>query len=184
MEEQTTKTVQQRLTEKAAELRRAQSEVSRIEDELAEAKKIVEGIEREMPEIMEEAEMASFSDLDGNTFTINEKVFVNLLAEDRQRFYQWCEQNNLGGLIKSTIEIPIAKGKVKLACQLMEVLSEGLNLGDEVVQFQSGRTSKIEPATLSKLARERLTNGEAWPTDMAKISIVKTVKVKEPKKKK
>lgn len=177
--------VRKQIIEKADELRRAESEVLRIEAELKDAKADVERVNHEMAEIMSDAELTKFAMEDGTEFSIKEQTFVNLKAEDRAAFYKWCEENGLGGVIKTTVEIPVAQGHLDEAQALVKLLGEGVQIGEDgaPVRFEAGRTSKIEPSTLRKLAADRVEAGEVWPEHLAKISIVKTVKIKEPKKK-
>ena len=169
---------------KADELLAAEAEVARLEADLDNAKKRADSIAREMPEIMEENEVAELTLTDGTKFVVKSSTFVNLTKDNRSAFYQWCEEHGLAGVIKTTISVPVGKGEIDKADQLIALLGEGVELTEDgVVKFEAGRESKIEPSTLRKLANDRLEAGEDWPQDLAPISIVEKVEIKRPKKK-
>lgn len=176
------KEVSNAVRDKAGELLAAQAEVARIEDDLKRAKERVETIAvHEMPEIMEDAGVEEFTTSDGVQFIRKESIFANLKAADRERFFAWCESNGCAGLIKSTVEIPFGRKELDVADALIGQLAKGVQVGDESRAFRAGRTSKIEPTTLRKWAKDRLEAGDPIPEDLVKVQIVPKVEVKTKK---
>lgn len=167
-------TIQEKINEKSKDLLRGYSEIARLEDELKKAKAFVEGIEKhELPELMEEAELKEFVDTDDRKFTLSESVFVNLTVSNRREFFDWCRKNGLAGIIKTKVEIPFGAGEDEKAQELArKIQADG---------FRTGIDVKIESSTLRATAKKRLESGDFWPEKLAPTTVVKSVKVKEPK---
>lgn len=175
MTEPSTETLQDRIMNKARELTRVKSEIARIEEELSTAKKYAESIENhDLPDLLEEAEMKEFVDLQGRKFSLKERVFVNLKAASRPAFFDWCRKNGLAGIIKTKVEVPFAAGQDEKADELMKAISE---LG-----HIAGKETKVESSTLRATAKKRLNSGDDWPEDIAPTTVMNVVEMKVPKK--
>lgn len=173
-------TLQERLKKMATEARYYQIKIDQLEGELLETEaKLQDILDHDMPELMDEAGISEFKDSNGTKYTIKESCFVSLRNDNKEPFYQWCIDNHLEAVIKTTINVPLGKDRLDDADNLIEKLKGGLCIDDSncVKTFDAGRTSKIESQTLRKLANDRLTAGESWPEELAPATIVRRVKI-------
>lgn len=170
-------TPHEKMIEKGKELVQVQRDIARLEDEIKAAKKReAEIADHEMPELMDEAEVKEFVTPAGRKVSIKEKIVVQLKEANRPAMFEWCRKNGLAGVVKNTIEVVMGQGRE--ANDNTDALAELA----EAAGVELHRKSKIEPSTLRRLARERHEAGEMWPEDIAPMTILRTVEIKEPKK--
>ena len=104
-------TAHEKMIEKAKEMVALEREIARLEDELKAAKTRHEVVStQEMPEIMDEADVAEFVTPGGKKFSIKEQVFVALKAADRPKMFAWCRENGLAGVVKTSVEVAMGQG--------------------------------------------------------------------------
>lgn len=104
----------QKIAELASELRELKSKKEVAEEDLKKINKRIEELQRwKLPELLDLAGLKS-TRVDGvGTVYLQGDVDVGLLAEDRERFYEWLSENGNGDLIKEYVHPGTLKSFVK-----------------------------------------------------------------------
>lgn len=164
---------------KAAERARDLEEAKQdIESQLSMINKQLQSIkEVEIPELMAEIGMESFSLSDGTTIKTKEFVRGSLPKDPikREKALSWLEANGGEGLIKNDVSMSFDKSEHNRALDIAQTLrDQGFD-----VAVQSG----VNHMTLAAFARERLANGEDLPLDDLGLYAGKRAEFKLGKKK-
>jgi hypothetical protein len=100
-------------------------------DELEASLKDVNGVirtlsEETLPRLMEDLEQDSFRVPNVGTVFLQQKVYANVKADDREKFHAWLRENGHGDIIKETVHPQTLTAFAK------EQLGEGKPLPDTV----------------------------------------------------
>ena len=144
------------LTKLAADQAEAEADVERLEIELEAAKSTLRDIaENQIPELMDDIGVDSITTATGVKVTVGEKVRCGELKDAKG--LDWLREHEQGGLIKSELAIPFAKGSDSAAVKLTAYLkSKGYSVEER---------SKVVWNTLAKAIREMMEEGEDVPLE-------------------
>ncbi len=155
----------------AQEQVRYEEEVTRLDDELKEAKKDLKGIQEfELPHAMEIAGVKKLS-IDGvGEVSYKEDLKCAITKDNALHAFKWLRDNNHGTIIKNEIIIRLGVGEEK-KLEAVHKVCEKLNLALE-------NKSSVHNATLKAFLKEKKEQGTDLPEDLFGIFEFKTAKVK------
>jgi hypothetical protein len=140
------------ISEAAAALIIAQSEVAQIEESLKAAKERVRNIEEgTLPEAMGALGMKDFTLANGDKISVREIVAAQISDANQPSAFAWLREHGKDSLIKRVIALSFGKGEDKIADALLEKLTEEFP-DTPVVNKES-----VHAATLKSFVTERLT---------------------------
>jgi len=152
------------------------AKVTKMEDELKDAKRILQRIEQEdLPELMREVGMASVTLEDGSVIEVKEEVECGISEERRPQAHRWLIDNGFGGLIKTEVVVAFGRGEQGAA----------ESFSAEVVQLTGQHPTVVErvhPATLKSFVKEQMAAGVTVPFDTFAIHPFSKAKLKPSKK--
>lgn len=158
----------------------AQNEVKRLEGLLEAAKEVANRLEREdLPELMREVGLTSFSLNDGSKVDLIDDVACAITQENHEEAIGWLDSNGFGGLIKTQMQVTFNREDRSAAIYLSEKLVDAAR--QEKVQIDPVISDKVHPATLKSFIKEELGKGTAVPFDLFSIHPYSKVKIKPGK---
>ena len=164
--------------EKLKELREQMDEESalirQLESELEEAQtrhKII--VEELIPEAMDSVGITRLETGDGKVIEVEDKIRASLNADRKEQGIEWLLANGFAGVVKHEVTVRFEKGEDEKADELCRLAEK-----DHVVT----QKKKVEPATLSALVREQLSNGHDVPDAYFNVYRQRVAKVKNVRK--
>lgn len=147
------------LSQLARDLNEAQLEAARIEEQLKAANaKVTDLAEKQIPDLMDQIGMRTFTTSDGFKVDVRETIRASVPAAKKEAAMQWLDDNGHSGLIKRSILVAFDRQQEKEARKLEAQLSK---------KFENVKTDlKVEPSTLRAFIGEQLEKGEAIPLDL------------------
>lgn len=161
------------LSNLAEQQRHHEDEVERLMHELKKAQNLLKDVaEGKIPELMDKVGMSKFSTRNGLNIAIKESIRASMGAGPaKERNLDWLEQNGHEVVIKMSVEVPFGKGEEDRATA--KALAEQLRKDGHPASF----ARKVEPSTLSSLARELLEEGRAFPEEQFNVFRQRTSKI-------
>ncbi len=158
------------LTNVAQALLEADAAVEAAEEVLKEKKAYARLLREEtIPCAMQEVEMQSFKLNTGQTLRTTMDVYSQTSKESLAEVYDWLEEHNFGGLIKTEVVIEYGKGELEQAVELMQKLSdEGL-----APALERG----VHAQTMKAFLREQISKGADIPLDLFGATPIFTTKI-------
>lgn len=151
--------------------------VAAIEDELKKAQEEYRRIEQEdIPELMRECEVESMTLAGGWTISIEPDFHCGISEDRRERAHAWLDQNDFGGIIKTTVGIPFARDERAAAIKFADNLRKKLKDHDVILG------ESVHYQTLKAFLRERMAAGDSIPTTLFGILHYTKAKLVAPKK--
>lgn len=93
-----------KLTEYAKNLRNLKTRKDKLEDELKAVNEQIKMVaEIDLPKAMEDADIESFKVENIGTVYLQNKLYVSVLADDREKLYGWLRDHGHGDLIKDWV---------------------------------------------------------------------------------
>lgn len=90
-----------KLTEYAKSLRKLKTQKDKLEDQLKAVNEQIKTIaEVDLPKAMEDADIESFKVEKVGTVFLQNKLYTSVLADDREKLYEWLKKEGHGDLIK------------------------------------------------------------------------------------
>lgn len=169
-----------RILAMAEQLVMAQDAVQRLNEALEVATETVRRLEQEdLPELMREVGLTSFSLIDGSKVELVEDLACRITEDNASRAIAWLDRNGFGGLIKTQMQVTFNRedraAALKLADQVLASAKK------ENVEVNPVITEKVHPATLKSFIKEELGKGTAVPYDLFSIHPYSKVKIKPGK---
>jgi len=153
---------QQGLTSVAAlarQIRDKEERIQSLEEKLKDEKKaLLKLTDEEMPAMLAEIGISSFSLDDGSTVEVKQTYGASILMDNRPAAYEWLRDNGYDDIIKNTV-----------LCQF------GRREDDQASAFaafaqQQGyvpeQKTEIHPQTLRAFVKERVEEGDAFPMEL------------------
>lgn len=154
-------------------LTEADRAVDAAEQELKQRKEFARILREEtLPGAMQELQLTNITLGSGEKIGIKQEVYLALSAERKEEAFNWLEQNNFGGLIKTVVSVQFGKGELEVAQHTAEELQEA-GLSPELKR-------DVHAQTLKAWAREQLSEGKSFPMDLFGARPVWTATVKKP----
>jgi hypothetical protein len=153
----------------------AEALVAGLELQLKEAKKGLAQIsETELPELMAELDIPSFTLGDGTTISVKEDVFGGITAANQQKAFNWLDEHNQSRLIKRHFIVEFGKDEDKWADKFER------DCAKRKLPLHLTRKKTVNPNTLKAFVREQLKEGVDFPMDLFGVYLKKIAKVKIP----
>ncbi len=165
-----------RLRELVRQLRQAEAEVQRAEQNLKAAQfREAELAERAIPELMESLDVDDIT-VDGVNYEVMDALRHSIPKNNREACIAWLIENGHEASLKDTISVQFDRGDLENADALARDLA--------AKKLAVGRALKIEPSTLSSLLNKRLESGDHVPLDMFGAWRQRRIKIKKKRRKK
>jgi hypothetical protein len=150
-----------------------QAEVTQAELMLKDRKEALRLIvETLLPDAMREHGIRDLTMSDGSTITIQSVIRASITAANREKAFDWLDDNGHGDLIKHVITTRLGRGERDTADQIMDLIED---LGVDADYKPS-----VHPGTLSAFVREQTAKGVAVPDDLLGVYRAEVATVKPP----
>jgi hypothetical protein len=165
-----------RIRKLGATLVAQQAKVELLTEDLRAAKAARDATQlNDLPLLMTEVGMTSFSLADGSEITVTEDVRTSITAAHAPAAFAWLDANGFGGLIRTKIEVEYPRDKRDVALSVSQQMS-----GDPDAAVRLKAT--VHPQTLRSFVREQIAAGRPIPMDLLSVSPFNKAEVKVPKK--
>jgi len=169
---------QQGLTSVAALARTIRDKEVRIESleaELKEEKKaLIKLTDEEMPAMLAEIGLSSFSLDDGSTVDIKQTYGASILVDNRPQAYEWLRDHGYDDIIKNTVACQFGRGEDDLASAFAAFAQKQ--------GYVPEQKTEIHPQTLRAFVKERVENGEEFPMELFGAWVGQRAVIKRGKK--
>lgn len=151
----------------------AEQEVARLEDELAKAKESLKEVsERELPTLMADLQLGSFTTDDGIEISINESIHTSIPKGSEDEALTWLEKHDQSGLIKRSFVIMFNREEEAWANKFKA------DLAKRKKPVNAKITRKVEPQTLKAYVSKELEKGTDIPQKLFGVFRRKVSEVK------
>lgn len=152
----------------------ADAEVERIEELLKAAKAHVTRIREEaLPGAMQEIDLKEVTLSDGSKIKVVDEVYCSITEAKKAAAFEWLEENDFGGLIKTGVEVAYGRDQRDDALAFYTKLAaEGKD-----VSISAG----VHAQTLKAWMKEQLAEGRNVPMELFSARSVTVAKVTLPK---
>ena len=153
---------QQGLTSVAAlarQIRDKEETISRLEETLKEEKKtLLKLTDEEMPAMLAEIGISSFSLDDGSTVEVKQTYGASILVDNRPAAYEWLREHGYDDIVKNTVLCQFGRGEDDLASSFAAFAQQQ--------GYVPQQKTEIHPQTLRAFIKERVEEGEAFPMEL------------------
>lgn len=153
---------QQGLTSVAAlarQIRDKEENISKLEDTLkAEKKALLKLTDEEMPAMLAEIGISSFSLDDGSTVEVKQTYGASILMDNRPAAYEWLREHGYDDIIKNTVLCQFGRGEDDQASAFAAFAQQQ--------GYVPEQKTEIHPQTLRAFVKERVEEGEAFPMEL------------------
>lgn len=159
-----------RISALAFSQKQAELDVAEAEEKLAAAKNTLRDIsDRQLPNLMDEAQLTEFTTRDGIKVSVKEVIRASLPKGKEAVAFAWLAAHEHDDLIKREFKVPFDREAEEAASQLRTYLEEA------GFSFESKQT--IHPQTLAAFVREQLEAGVDIPLEAFGAARVKSAKI-------
>tara|TARA_R110000868_G_scaffold50042_3_gene160438 strand:+ start:2307 stop:2855 length:549 start_codon:yes stop_codon:yes gene_type:complete len=151
-------TLEQRVEDLAAELKRAQLDLAHISGEA-------------LPSLLAEHGLSELRMADGSKITVATVISASISRDRLNDAHGWLRHNGFGDLIKNTVAVTFGKGEDEKAQALVEELSEN---GLSVDQKEA-----VHPSTLKAFCKEQIEKGTEIPSELFGLFIGRKTTIKK-----
>jgi hypothetical protein len=160
-----------RLAQRASNLTQ---EIAKTEEYLKEQKNaLVEITDEQLPEALEEMNLAKFTLKDGSEISVNPLYAASIPKDRRAEAFAWLRDHQFGDLVKNNISVTFGRGEDEKAKDFV-----GFCTGKGFVPNQ---LEKVEPMTLKGWLREQVEAGNPIPLDLFGAFITQRATIKRSK---
>ena len=153
---------QQGLTSVAAVarlIREKQEAVETLENALKERKKQLQKLtDEEMPALLAEIGMSSFTLDDGSTVEIKQTYGASILVKNRQEAHNWLREKGFDDIIKNTVLCQFGRGEDEEAIAFSYLAQKQ--------GYIPQQKTEVHPQTLRAFVKERCEAGEEFPMEL------------------
>ena len=169
---------QQGLTSIAAlarSVRDKEATISDLEQRLKDEKKaLLKLTDEEMPAMLAEIGMASFSLDDGSTIDIKQTYGASIRVEKRPEAFEWLRDNGYDDIIKNTVACQFGRGADDQASAFAAFAQQQ--------GYAPDQKTEVHPQTLRAFVKERCEAGEEFPMELFGAWIGQRAVIKRGKK--
>ena len=169
---------QQGLTSIAAlarSVRDKEATISDLEQRLKDEKKaLLKLTDEEMPAMLAEIGMASFSLDDGSTIDIKQTYGASIRVEKRPEAFEWLRDNGYDDIIKNTVACQFGRGEDDQASAFAAFAQQQ--------GYAPDQKTEVHPKTLRAFVKERCEAGEEFPMELFGAWIGQRAVIKRGKK--
>lgn len=171
-----------RIVTMANQLKDAQDLVTRLEDELSEAKRVLRQIEREdLPMLMAELGISELKLEDGSVVSVKEDCECSITERTREPALRWLAENGFGGLIKVQVVAAFGRGERDEALKVFEKLAADAEEAEGTADVSL--KEDVHASTLKAFVREQISEGKPLPLDLFNVVPFNKATIKSPTKK-
>ena len=153
---------QQGLTSVAAlarQIRDKEERIQGLEETLKDEKKaLLKLTDEEMPAMLAEIGISSFSLDDGSTVEVKQTYGASILMDNRPAAYEWLRDNGYDDIIKNTVLCQFGRGEDDQASAFAAFAQQQ--------GYVPEQKTEIHPQTLRAFVKERVEEGDAFPMEL------------------
>jgi len=153
---------QQGLTSVAAlarKIRDAEERIESLEKDLkAEKKVLLKLTDEDMPAMLAEIGISSFSLDDGSQVEVKQTYGASILVENRPAAYEWLRDNGYDDIIKNSVICQFGRGEDDQASSFAAFAQQQ--------GYVPEQKTEIHPQTLRAFVKERVEEGDAFPMEL------------------
>ena len=153
---------QQGLTSVAAlarQIRDKEERIQGLEETLKDEKKaLLKLTDEEMPAMLAEIGISSFSLDDGSTVEVKQTYGASILVDNRPAAYEWLRDNGYDDIIKNTVLCQFGRREDDLASAFAAFAQQQ--------GYVPEQKTEIHPQTLRAFVKERVEEGDAFPMEL------------------
>jgi hypothetical protein len=153
---------QQGLTSVAAlarQIRDKEERIQGLEETLKDEKKaLLKLTDEEMPAMLAEIGISSFSLDDGSTVEVKQTYGASILVDNRPAAYEWLREHGYDDVIKNTVLCQFGRGEDDLASSFAAFAQQQ--------GYVPEQKTEIHPQTLRAFVKERVEEGDAFPMEL------------------
>ncbi len=143
----------------AKALLETEEDIKQHEDRLKEVKKRAMRLREEtIPSAMQELSLTSFKLDTGQVITVKQEVYAIIPKDNQAKAFDWLDEHDFGGLIKSIVKVDFERGELENANKLCAQLEQD-GMSPEF-------TERVHPTTLRAFLREQVAAGNPIPLDL------------------
>ena len=143
----------------ARQIRDKEERISSLEEELkAEKKTLLKLTDEDMPAMLAEIGISSFSLDDGSTVEVKQTYGASILVDNRPKAYEWLRDNGYDDIIKNTVLCQFGRGEDDQASAFAAFAQKQ--------GYVPEQKTEIHPQTLRAFVKERVEEGDAFPMEL------------------
>lgn len=165
-----------RLSTMAAVLQAVKDNIAVLEEQLMLKMKMQTSIETEdIPQLMKELDMKSFTLSDGTKIEVRDDLSCNISQENRDGAHQWLRDNNFGGIIKTIVSQQYGAGEIEEAMKNAEAISK-------LTGREASILENVHTGTLKAFLKEQRAKGTQIPEKLFGLYPFSRAKITPPPK--
>ena len=143
----------------ARQIRDKEGSIEALEKSLKESKKDLQKLtDEEMPAMLAEIGIASFTLEDGSTVEVKQTYGASILVQNRPAAFEWLRDHQYDDIIKNTVLCQFGRGEDDQASSFSSFAeSQG---------FIPQQKTEVHPQTLRAFVKERCEAGEEFPMEL------------------
>jgi hypothetical protein len=169
---------QQGLTSVAALARQIRDKEDRIasleEDLKAEKKALLKLTDEDMPAMLAEIGISSFSLDDGSQVEVKQTYGASILVNNRPQAYEWLRDNGYDDIIKNSVICQFGRGEDDQASAFAAFAQQQ--------GYVPEQKTEIHPQTLRAFVKERVEEGDEFPMELFGAWVGQRAVIKKGKK--
>jgi len=147
-----------------------EKEVTRLEDELKEAKKALMDTSMErIPNLFDQVGLSEIKLANGQTVSVKRQFAAHISQKNWPAALQWLRENGHEAIVKHDVTVKLKKGEDDQHRSLVAQLNDG--------GFSYADRESVHPGTLKAFVTEQLESGVDLPMDTFGVHPVRTTKV-------
>jgi len=140
-------------------IRDKEVQIDSLETSLKESKKALQKLtDEEMPAMLAEIGISSFSLDDGSTVEVKQTYGASILVQNRPTAFEWLRDHQYDDIIKNTVLCQFGRGEDDQA--------SAFSAFAETQGFIPQQKTEIHPQTLRAFVKERCEAGEEFPMEL------------------
>jgi len=169
---------QQGLTSVAAlarQIRDKEGRIKSLEDDLkAEKKALLKLTDEDMPAMLAEIGISSFSLDDGSQVEVKQTYGASILVNNRPQAYDWLRENGYDDIIKNSVICQFGRGEDDQASAFAAFAQQQ--------GYVPEQKTEIHPQTLRAFVKERVEEGDEFPMELFGAWVGQRAVIKKGKK--
>jgi hypothetical protein len=143
----------------ARQIRDKEGSIEALEKSLKESKKDLQKLtDEEMPAMLAEIGIASFTLEDGSTVEVKQTYGASILVQNRPSAFEWLRDHHYDDIIKNTVLCQFGRGEDDQA--------SAFSAFAESKGFIPQQKTEVHPQTLRAFVKERCEAGEEFPMEL------------------
>lgn len=143
----------------ARQIRDKEENISKLEDTLkAEKKALLKLTDEDMPAMLAEIGISSFSLDDGSQVEVKQTYGASILVDNRPKAYEWLRDHGYDDIIKNTVLCQFGRGEDDLASSFAAFA--------QTQGYVPEQKTEIHPQTLRAFVKERVEEGDDFPMEL------------------